>query len=542
MNSENPNNLRKNGITEVLKRHSFHTSDYQRPFAWKKEHVEEYFTDITKSFSETMERQGLGEYFLGLIILADSKDEPEYRDIVDGQQRLVTTWLFHAVLFTCLYEIAADEGTRESIRRRRKELLKNTNGYPRIKPLDTHFYELLKEIAEAESIDKINRIDRKLNGQDEGYIRPRLKKEADDASFETVLDVWFFLYGKVTAFIEYLSKTKSTQEGALNDLLEYLSQVMVIELIVPAEQALTIFATLNARGVDLSTMDLVRAELIKHIDQSKYDHQRQKIETTWNIITQMEKGKEGSAEDFFRMFFAQSGTLVNKRKLLYVWHKHIEDGINVDEICDAFNRLLKILSFWDQKNNKKDARDLGISDETIGELVLERLRTLDKLGCKLVKPVFLAVVNAKEKSNRFAGDELLKILDDLITVYVRYLLMGRGSANTLEQQGVKIAEAIAAEGSRITKAEEIKNLWKTLMTGKDAIPDNDRFRKHVGEFEPKDKNKVKNLLILMESRLERRGDVSYNLEKTTFEVEHIFPEQPDDIGETILEISKNLTD
>src|SRR3989344_2635891 len=74
----------------------YQVPDYQRPYAWDNEQVEQLWEDIFTAFQENMD-----EYFLGSIILTDNKQNQKALDIVDGQQRLTTLM----ILFCCLRDL-----------------------------------------------------------------------------------------------------------------------------------------------------------------------------------------------------------------------------------------------------------------------------------------------------------------------------------------------------------------------------------------------------------------------------------------------------
>jgi uncharacterized protein with ParB-like and HNH nuclease domain len=62
--------------------------DYQRPYSWNTEQIEQMWDDIYSSM-ETKEES----YFLGPIILIERKG---YFEVVDGQQRLTTLTILKA--------------------------------------------------------------------------------------------------------------------------------------------------------------------------------------------------------------------------------------------------------------------------------------------------------------------------------------------------------------------------------------------------------------------------------------------------------------
>ena len=64
--------------------------EYQRPYSWDEETCFQMYSDITAAFAEKK------EYFMGNIILARGTNvgEESRPEVVDGQQRLLTVWLW----------------------------------------------------------------------------------------------------------------------------------------------------------------------------------------------------------------------------------------------------------------------------------------------------------------------------------------------------------------------------------------------------------------------------------------------------------------
>jgi len=98
--------------------YQFRIPEFQRPFAWTTEEVEQLWGDLTEAYAEFRHRASPGEveeYFLGPIVVANQRDARgrPIGDVVDGQQRLTT---LHALLWLTLKRLADSdhEETRDS--------------------------------------------------------------------------------------------------------------------------------------------------------------------------------------------------------------------------------------------------------------------------------------------------------------------------------------------------------------------------------------------------------------------------------------------
>ena len=85
---------------------TYQIPSYQRDYQWGSEHVERFYEDIRQSSEEKK------EYFIGSLVLINKKDKKI--DVIDGQQRLTTIFLFLKA-FRDIYNDKTIE-TRESAR------------------------------------------------------------------------------------------------------------------------------------------------------------------------------------------------------------------------------------------------------------------------------------------------------------------------------------------------------------------------------------------------------------------------------------------
>ena len=70
--------------------------DYQRPYSWEDEQVEQLWDDIYTAFKNNIDDSTIDEnYFLGSIIIIPKGNE---FDVVDGQQRLTTLTILFCVV------------------------------------------------------------------------------------------------------------------------------------------------------------------------------------------------------------------------------------------------------------------------------------------------------------------------------------------------------------------------------------------------------------------------------------------------------------
>ena len=95
--------------------------EYQRPYVWQKDNIEELIEDLYYAF----EHKEDNEYFLGSLVLKNTNNQnfTEY-EVLDGQQRLTTFFMMIAVLRDLLEDEDYKSTMREMIYQKENKLKK----------------------------------------------------------------------------------------------------------------------------------------------------------------------------------------------------------------------------------------------------------------------------------------------------------------------------------------------------------------------------------------------------------------------------------
>ncbi|WP_160664156.1 DUF262 domain-containing protein [Colidextribacter sp. OB.20] len=207
--------------------------DFQRPYSWDNDPSEKLWDDIIDFYEgkETKE----DKYFLGNIVINPASDLPyEAWEVVDGQQRLTTLLL----LIKALHSRA---GTVKAL----EECL-------RIKdPLTS---ELTDELRASSFVISQDRED--LHTILLGGAEPAKSRLLDNYRlFGEKIDEWWQSQGQ-------------TAEALNRLILTLLDSVVLLPIHCGSEDdALTIFETINNRGMSLSDADIFKAKLYHNIPQ-----------------------------------------------------------------------------------------------------------------------------------------------------------------------------------------------------------------------------------------------------------------------------------
>ena len=215
--------------------------DYQRPYAWSIIECQTLWED-TFSFAipeNDYQKFNPGdEYFLGPIVTFKNSDNK--LEIIDGQQRLTTLMLLLRALYTH-YLVAQDAQTVKT----REEIAKC------IWKTDEFSNPIMEQL-------KINSLVATDEVKDE-FLSILLKGEAPDTMHSNYAVNYRYFQGKIK---ELINKMPSS-------FMYFPVRLMNNCILLPIEAesqdtALTIFSTLNNRGLPLSDADIFKAQFYKY--------------------------------------------------------------------------------------------------------------------------------------------------------------------------------------------------------------------------------------------------------------------------------------
>lgn len=247
--------------------HLYKVPRYQRDYSWiHDDHVQDLFGDFRDAFDNYND----SNYFLGQIIVCKSDESvPETGrtqvfDIIDGQQRLTTIFLYLWVGLQVL-EDNWEEPLGNSPKRWQFNQLKNSLVSPNLLDSSQVFPAILPPrpgipFVKAMVNDSMNTYERSDAPTEQRLIKAQEKLEelffefADEFGWDSVWELLSWVAENVYLF-----------------RLETDSQ----------DEALRHFIRLNDRGLSLEQVDIVKSLIFENVpDEAKYDHD--KIDEIWN--------------------------------------------------------------------------------------------------------------------------------------------------------------------------------------------------------------------------------------------------------------------
>ena len=220
---------------------------YQRPYSWSLEQCRQLFDDVRDAYLSERD-----SYFLGNIVLAED-DSEEMPEVVDGQQRLITLWLYLKALYVLIptYSKLKRMIWLESEENDGQEVLVS-------KVLSNVF-----EVIDQNQIDVVKDYDR---GKYDNLLSEYLSI-GEDKYFKTHSDHVYDNAVAIYAILkEYFSNLNQEEQRSFTDF--FISKIYLLPIILKDEDidkarsnALMVFETINNRGMDLQDADIFKARL-----------------------------------------------------------------------------------------------------------------------------------------------------------------------------------------------------------------------------------------------------------------------------------------
>jgi hypothetical protein len=229
----NPIEAHERRVGEVFSDlYAYEIPPYQRPYAWEEENAKALLTDLIQAMDN---RKSDGAYFLGSIVLIKLPNDPLSK-VIDGQQRLTTL----TILLSVLRDLTSDPETAFSRRT----------------------YVFQKANADSGATDRFRLL---LRQRDRAFFQKYIQtpKATDHLPALNNLDE---SQARIAENASYFRKTlEKMDEARRNELVAFIIQhcYVVIVAVPTADSARRIFTVLNARGMDLTPTDMLKANLLE---------------------------------------------------------------------------------------------------------------------------------------------------------------------------------------------------------------------------------------------------------------------------------------
>lgn len=394
------NKLTVKEFLEKGKSQAFVIPEYQRPYEWTCEHVETLFLDLWEFANTKGGSERDDTYFLGSVVSYVNEDKEQ--EIIDGQQRITSLFLLLRAIYTKLKQDEANKKAKHFIQQIepalwRTDKLTGQVDYSNIllqsKVINNEGNRILRKILSSGEVDK--------NAQD-NYSKNYLK------------------------FIEMYEKVSSEKALAVFDFIfAILNQAILLPISADKQDtALTIFSTLNNRGLPLSDADIFKAKIYNNLTKEE----KSQFIKDWQLLDEESKNTQESIQKLFYyyMFYlrAKEGDSKSTTPGIRTYYAGADNKFQKLNEIGILDKLNKILNLWKVINNREVLRDESNNVTENWSKNTEIIKALDILNSYPNEYWKYPVINyylSHSEGNNFE-DYFLKFLHKLISeLLVRYL-------------------------------------------------------------------------------------------------------------------------
>lgn len=387
-------NVNKQNVLQLLtsgQEIPFVIPEYQRPYSWSDDEIITLFEDLWEFSIERTHSDGAKNYFLGCVV---SYEENGERQIIDGQQRITSLFLLLRAVFSMLEK--EDNKTDEV-----------NNFIQKIKPA------LWKENEMTGKEDRSKILLRSEVVTDSGNLILRNILESGEAD-KNAKDNYSKNYNKFKEL--YIQKSQSSPNQIYHFVLALLNHSILLPITADdQETALTIFNTLNNRGLPLSDADIFKSYIYKKLD----DTGKKAFINKWKKLeTDAEKVNESIQSLFYyNMFYMRAREKDDKSTTPGVRKYYLDKNKNrlTPEVIDD---LAANLQLWKVINGREAVDGEEWSQNMDIRKILDSLSSYTNEFWKY--PVSIFFMEHKDKAN--FEEIFLKFLRKLyVMLLTRYL-------------------------------------------------------------------------------------------------------------------------
>ena len=455
---------------------TYRVPPYQRDYAWTEEEWEDLWNDILD-----LRRQPEGRHYMGALVVHGQSDR-EFT-IIDGQQRLATIGILSLAVIAKLHRMADREIDAERNRERALELRNRFIGE--------------KDPASLVEISRLN-----LSRADDAFyqdylVQLRTPPNPRGLPQSNALLWKCFLY--FSARLDALENLQEDGEELTRLLSETAARCLLFILITVDDEldAYTVFETLNARGLELTTADLLKNYLFSKVRvQSDLDV----LQRRWQALIFTVTPERFSEFLRYHLLCEHAGT--RKERLFKLIRDRVSTSQQVFDLLTALETRAELFAaladasheYWMEQ---PEARPY------IRDLMLFRARQ--------VTPVLFAAWE------RFGSDDFVRVLKLASVVSFRYMVSGR-NPNALEPVYHDAAKAIL-DGNATRPRAVFARLRPVYV-------DDGTFESNFAVMSINPRGR-KRLLKYILCRLEEDvGRVARDPESEPASIEHILPQNP----------------
>ncbi|NUQ24845.1 MAG: DUF262 domain-containing protein [Saprospiraceae bacterium] len=455
---------------------------FQRDYSW----TDEEWDDLWADMQQVVEPGGESAHYMGYLVL-QSRDNKNF-DIIDGQQRMTTLSILVLSVLAALNKLI-ENGIEPDNNKRRLEQLRGT------------FIGYLDPVTLVPR-SKLT-LNRNNNSYYQNYLVPLQKLPVRNLKATEHLMRKAFDWFKEKVWNEYGVQGEGARVAGL---LDTLADRLFFTVITVTDElnAYKVFETLNARGVKLSSTDLLKNYLfsIVHRESANDELELNALEERWEILV----GKLGSESfpDFLRAHWNSANKFVRHSELF----KTIRGTIfNRQRVFELVREMEQDADVYVALSNPEDSLWNNQQRRYIEEMKMFNVRQ--------AYPLLLA---AKRK---FSETDFSMLLKACSVISFRYNVIGNLPTNEQERIYTSAAEQISSG--------QLHTIQDVLRALRNIYPSDDAFSQAFSEkilktTQTRNKRIVRYILFSVEHQLSGQ---ELDFDSELYSIEHILPEHPE---------------
>ncbi len=454
---------------------------FQRDYSWSADEWEDLWMDIEAMY----EPDGEDAHYMGYLVLQTS-DQKKFQ-IIDGQQRMTTLSVLILAALAVFRDMKIAGIDAEKNVRRQEQFRNSYIGY--LDPVT----------LVASSKLKLNRHNNRFY---QNYLVPLepLPQRGLNSSEHGLRKAFNW-------FSERLKRRANNDGEELARFLDNLVDRLFFTVITVSDElnAFKVFETLNARGVRLSSTDLLKNYLFSIVHkEDAHENELKTLEDRWEEVVGL-LGNEAFPE-FLRVYWNSCNRIVRKTELFKVIRARVRDR---DHAFGLIRQLVDCARIYAAIRDPND--DLWNTGER------ERLSNLKLYNVRQHYPLLLAAYRQWGETHRA---EFTKVLCAIDILSFRYNVICNLQTNEQErvysQIAVKLSEGQMQTGEAVRQA--LSSLYPDDSVFKAAVE-----KKALVTTNSRNRRIVRKILFEVEKHLSGQD---YDLESDKYNVEHILPEHP----------------
>ncbi|MBE6427867.1 MAG: DUF262 domain-containing protein [Planctomycetaceae bacterium] len=395
-------NVSKSTVQDFLrngKDHPFVIPEYQRPYAWGEDEISTLFEDLWDfTINKGGPEYGKGaSYFLGSIVSYENENDEQ--EIIDGQQRITSLFLLLRAIYAYLDEPIQKVAEAEHFMKEIAPTIWQTDSYT----------------GKIDSNSKINLRSCVVNNEGNKILNDLLRSGKAD---EKAKDNYSLNY---RYFQKLLKEHASEQPLAIYKFIyALLNQAILLPISADSmDTALTIFSTLNNRGLPLSDADIFKAKI--YGEKRDIDEKTAFAEQWQNLAERAEHLSENIQQLFYYyMFYLRARNEDKDTTTPGIRNFYSQNKFHYLLESDLLEQLEILLNLWSVINNHEVIETESWSKNKKICQILDLLRSYPNEFWKY--PVVIYYLQHREKDNfeEYFLPFLRKLFVELLTKYIEF--------------------------------------------------------------------------------------------------------------------------